>query len=231
MGIYKPLIKGARSLEEFEQIDHSNDKTVTPGDVMTYSRPPLASIAAWMLLTGRRPASIVAGIAMATDMEGQVCRWIDKTWPNSGYGSTEHGARRDPIADTMAMGILGGAILGSPKVSASGKIATATVFGVEGYKTQWALRSNAKFKNFTGEPLILPASADGKEAMAEKMTAIEFAIATNDVDNQVLKAALGAGAMAFAGVGSYRGERARRAYEPLIEDLIAHHLENIPQAA
>ncbi len=231
MGIYRPLIKGARSLEEFEAIDHSNDKPVTPGDVMTYSRPPLAAVAAWMLLTERRPASVVAGVAMATDMEGQVCRFIDKHWPGSGYGSTEHGARNDPIADTAALIEIAGAALKAPRVSVAGKIATASVVGFEGYKTQWALRRNYNFQKLTGDQLILPTSIDGKEAMAEKMTAIELAVATNDIDNPLFRAALGVGAMAFAGVGDIRGGRARRAYEPLIEDLKAHYLDPLPEVA
>lgn len=233
MGIYRPFIGGVRSLQEFEEKDHSNDKPFTPGDAMTYSRPPLAALTGAILLRGEKPTAVWnaatpwATLTMATDMEGQVCRLIDKFWPDSGLGSTEHGARNDPIADTMALIEIGGAILKAPRVTPAAKMATAAVFGAEGYKTQWALRRNAAFKARTGEQLILPTSLEGKEAMAEKMTTLILATATHDTDNPLLRTALSAGAMTFAGIGTARGERARQAYEPLIEDMLAHHAERM----
>lgn len=95
------------------------------------------------------------------------------------------------------------------------------ILGQEGLKAGWALYRNAQYSEVSGERLSLPASAAGKEAMAEKLAGAGLAVAINDTDNPALRTGLGVGALYFAGSGAIRGEQARREYEPLIDRMMA----------
>lgn len=189
-------------------------------------------------------------VAGASDMEGALfARPIDrlaKVFPFlEGYGSTKHGESNDKFADVAAILELAPALLISPRVSLLGKIATGIVLGQEGYKTVWALRKNSQYMNYVkqletvravreqvhGEidfsptptlptKLELPPNESGKEAMAEKLTAIGLVAATADTKPGPLRTAFGATAVGFAVVGSLRGEGARRSYENEVATMI-----------
>lgn len=219
MGIFRPFLGGIKSLEEFQEINHGSDKPFTPADVMTVGRPVLAAIAARKLLNGEKAVFPWVAAMGFSDMEGKPARLIDKIWPDSGWGTTEHGAEWDPIADTAALLIVSAAALRAPRLTLGAKAATLTVVGQEGFKAGWALLENKRHLETTGSHLKLPSSKAGKEAMAEKLSAIGLAIATGDTDNPYVRAGLTAGALYFAASGVRRGEQARRAYGPIIEAL------------
>lgn len=229
MGVFRPFIRGVKSLEEYraKEAEQSHDQPVTPADLMTYSRPLLAAKAGKMLLNGEVGVTPVALAMAASDLEGYPARLIDKLWPDSGYGTTAHGARNDTYADAAALLVVGAATLKAPRVTRSGKAAMAAILGQEGFKAAWALRRNREYQDLTGQRLELPSSLEGKEAMAEKLTGAVFAIATNDTDNTYVRAALSAGALYFAGVGSWRGERARRNYDETIEGMFISAAEKL----
>lgn len=229
MGIFRPFLGGVKSLEEFRKVDHSHDKPFTPADTLTIARPALAVKAAGMLLRGEKGAFPVVAAMGASDMEGKLARLIDKVWPDSGWGSTEHGAPWDTYADTSALLIVCSAALRAPRVTRGGKAAMVTVLGQEGVKTGWALTRNQQYQRVSGERLALPSSVAGKEAMAEKLTAVGLAVATNDTDNALLRTTLSAGALYFAVVGSWRGEQARYEYEPLIDEMKERACSDISQ--
>ncbi len=220
MGVFRPLIGGIRSAEENAAIDHSNDKPFTPADVLTVSRPVLAATAGYMLLHGKRPASVVAAAAAATDMEGVLARAIEKRWPGSGWGITEHGAEWDTYADATALLIIGACALKGPRVSLMGKAAIFEIIGQEGSKAGWAMYQNARYQQAEEGRLYLPPSLQGKEAMAEKLVGAVFAVATNDFDDLRMRTGLGVAALGFATTGAIRGELARRSYQPMIDEMM-----------
>lgn len=255
MGLFRPFIKGDQlTLKEY--IEHEThpelDKPFTPADALTVSRPILALKAAKMLLAGEKGATPVVAAMAATDMEGRVARFIDKKWPNSGWGCTAHGAPWDTYADTSALLIVGAATLLAPRVSKPAKAAMSMVLAQETSKAHWAFASNqeymrhVKLNRSLAEMLLsmdlidempvlpgkleLPTSVDGKEAMAEKLTAAVLAVATNDFDNQVVRTGLGVGALTFASIGTIRGERARGDYEPVVHKLISMQSQSIEAA-
>ncbi len=225
MGIFRPFVGGVKTVEQFQTIDHSNDQPFTPADVMTVARPLLALKAAQLLLNSEHGAFRVAAQMGFSDMEGKLARIIDILWPNSGWGTTEHGAAWDTYADTSAVLILGAAILKAPRVTRGAKIATAAVLGQEGVKAVWAIRRNAEYKAVSNQILKLPSSQAGKESMAEKLSAIGLAVATNDTDNPFMRVALTVASLYFAGVGAWRGEYARRSYNPIIDEMIAQNTD------
>lgn len=234
--------------------NHEADKPFTPADALTVSRPILGAYAARLLLGGERGATPYVMAMAATDMEGKLARLIDKLFPGSGWGSTAHGAPWDTYADTAAVLEVAGAALKAPRVSLPAKLAVATILGQETYKVGWALRKNSQFSKAAKEreaveqewahlqadkrgielqdselptfsrKLELPASGDGKAAMAEKLSGLVLAVATNDFDNRGMRAGLSAGALYFAGIGAWRGEKARAAYEPIANQMIQEHI-------
>lgn len=211
MGIFRPLI-GSVQQSSGESIMPS-DRFITPANAMTVSRPILAIKAAKMLIDGDKGVGPVVAIMAATDMEGSVARAIDNKWPASKMGTSTKGAKADKYADAMALVTVAGAAILAPRVSVPGKLAVGTILAQEGYKTIWAGVRAAQHARETGELLEIPVSLEGKEAMAEKFVALESAVLTGDTDNPFLRTSLGIAALAFAGVGSWRGEQVRRAYE------------------
>lgn len=244
MGVFKPFVGGVKSSVSCRGIaeNHQNDKPITPSDALSLSRPALAVKAGQMLLRGERNVTPWVVLLAATDMEGKLARLIDKLAPTSGWGSTAHGEPLDFAADTSALFIVGGAILKAPRVSVPAKFAVATVLGQETSKASWAIACNRKYMSAVKEhrasagnlvkaeiiaelteypsKLNLPVSAKGKEAMAEKMTAVIAAVATNDVDPGSLRNSLIATSLAFAAIGAARGESARRDYIPVFNDML-----------
>ncbi len=201
----------------------ASSKLVTPANALTASRPVLAGHAARMLVRGERYVTPWIITAAATDMEGIVARAMDKYFPAMDRGTTKIGIAGDKHADVLAMLILSGAALRAPRVSAAGKLAVATVLGQEGVKIVWALSSGWRYRRETGMLLDVPPSVDGKEATAEKLTAVCAAAATNDTDSWTLRRGLDAVALGFAGVGTLRGEKARQDYVPIVEELLGAH--------
>lgn len=223
MGIYRPIVGKAQSINAENAVDHSNDKLVTVPNAMTVSRPILGFEVARRLITGskRRVAGMIAVMA-ASDAEGSVGRIIDKIRPNSGRGTTEAGASLDPVADSIAVAEVSAAMMFAPKVTKVGKLAVGIVLAQEARKTAWALRANARYTKATGaDRLSLSPSVKGKESMVEKFMALEFAAATHDTTDRKSRFVLSALALGHAIVGSVRGESARREYIPIVEEMIA----------
>lgn len=195
-----------------EKTAPTSTKIVTVANGMTAARPVLASIAANKLIHGEKGALPWALAAAASDAEGNVARLWNKVFPDSERGTTIHGAVWDPRMDTVAALILCGAILKAPRVSPLGKAAVGIVLGQEGAKTAWAINADVQYRALTEaeEHLWIQPTKEGKAAMAEKLTAICFAVATNETDNFIYETALGASALAFGTMGSMRAEQTRR---------------------
>ncbi|MCA9331933.1 hypothetical protein KC968_03270 [Candidatus Saccharibacteria bacterium] len=222
MGIFKKFVGAAQ--QDGQPLTPASDKLITPANAMTATRPMLAIKAAQMLINGRSGVGPVVAIMAATDMEGSVARFIDKQWPDSGLGTSTKGTKADKYADAVALLTVAGASLLAPRISKSGKLAVGTILTQEGYKTVWAGIRAAQFANETGQLLEIPVTMEGKEAMAEKFVALESAVLTGDTDNRLLRNVLGGTALAFAGIGAYRGEKVRSQYETVYQDLLSEHL-------
>lgn len=248
MGIYRPFVGGIKSVEEYidEQLDHSHDKAFTPSDALTVSRPVLAAYIARKLLRGEHGVTYPAMVMAATDAEGKVGRGTDKASKRfpflKGWGTTAHGATWDTYADTSALVIVSTAALFAPRVSAPAKTALSIVLAQEAYKSKWAIQSNNQYMEHINRQrdiasvlfdigdidempelpskLEVPASQAGKEAMAEKLTAVAAAVSTNDFQSGLARRALDATALTFATTGALRGEAARRDYVPIVADMI-----------
>ena len=249
--IYDRTVGGVKDRAEYEAHDASLDKPFTPADAFTVARPLLAAKAGRMLLRGQKGVTKVVAAMAATDgADGKSARLIDRLAPDTGWGSTAHGAPWDTYADTGAILIVGGASLLAPRVTRGAKAAIGITLGQETTKAVWAIRSNKAFlgavdlhrdaintslaEDPEDEALIaelsllptklkLPSSAKGKAAMADKLTGLTLGVATNDFDNPVTRSGLTAGALYFSGVGAWNGEAARQAYKPDVRELIEEH--------
>lgn len=219
MGLFAPLVKKAQGSNRIPTAELS-DKLFTPANGLTAARPLMAIKIANMLIKGQKGVTPMMMVMAATDGEGNVARFIDKHWPNSGLGSSSVGADADPLADTAAMLIVAGAALRAPRVSLTGKAAVGIILGQEGVKSVWALNSARIYAAATvseehphGERLHIPVNDEGKEATIEKLVALTFATATNDFENPFVRQSLGLTALGLASVGSLRGELIRSEYE------------------
>ena len=222
MGVFRPLVEKSQSTNKVE-VDHSNDKPFTPIDAISLSRPFIfAPMIARMLLRGERYVTPYMMVMAATDMEGIPARYVDTHWPDSGMGSTAHGQAVDTYCDTSGLLIVSGAALVAPKVSLAAKAAICEVLGQEGTKTAWAISRGLKYQRATGERLSLAPTLEGKEGMVDKLVAVTFAVATNDVDPGIARKSLSAGAIYFATTGALRGENARKDYESQLLDIMAN---------
>ncbi len=219
MGLFKRFINDTRS-NPGPEIDHSHDKIATPANAMTLSRVPLAYLAAQRLYKGKRLSSFFTLAMAASDAEGNVARYIDKKYPDSGRGTTNHGKLADPIADTAGLLTVSTGALLSQRVSPAAKCAIGLVLGVEANKAAWAYRQASSYKKATGKDLKPNVSLEGKEAMAEKFTALLFAVATSEVEPGWKQSLLGAVAVGFAVSGTIRGESARRDYSEVINGAL-----------
>lgn len=188
---------------------------------MTASRVPLAIECHRRLVNGQKGAFYFAAASAASDMEGIPARFITKHWPDSGLGISKFGADWDPRADSAAALIIAAGALRAPHVSLLGKGAVAVVLGQEGFKTAWALKVDHDYQKLadTAEHLWLQPTKGGKEAMAEKLTALCLAVATNETRNPYSRVGLGSAAMFMAISGAMRGEEARQEYVQEIHDM------------
>ncbi len=227
MGLFKPLV-GAAQQERSSSVEPS-DRLLTPANALTAARPVLAVKAAQMLLAGEKGVGAVVAVMAATDMEGSAARYIDQRWPESGLGTSTKGAKADKYADAAALLTVAGAALLAPRVSVPGKLAVGTILLQEGYKTAWAGVRAAQYARETGQLLEIPVDHEGKEAMAEKFVALESAVLTGDTDNRMLRASFGGAALAFAGIGSWRGEKVRHGYEQIFTGLLHEHNAQIAE--
>jgi hypothetical protein len=253
--VFDRYVGGVKTRQEYvvKARNSEGDKPFTPADSLTVSRPLLAAKAAHMLINSEKGVTPIVIAVAATDMEGTFARQIDKWFPDSGWGTTAHGASWDTYADTSALLIVSGAALLAPRVTKGGKAAVGLVLGLETAKAGWGLHGNHKYMKAVNEhrvalntllegemdpdatlPLLasinelprkleIPASYLGKIAMAEKLTGVTLAVATNDFDNPVYRSGLTAGALYFASAGSYNGEIARREYRPFLDEMIDEH--------
>lgn len=198
-----------------------SDRVLTPANGMTASRPILAGIATKMLLTGQRPVTPVVFLMGASDAEGNLARFIDKHFPESGLGTSKIGAEWDPIADSAAVLMVGAACLVAPRVPVLAKVGVASALGQEGFKAVWALRQNAEYSELAGSRLVITPTLEGKASMAEKLSAIGTAVLASDFDNAVLRQGLGAGSLYFGVTGAFRAESQRQEYVEIAEQMIA----------
>lgn len=198
---------------------------------MTIPRPPLAAVAAKMLIKGEHPVTPMVFAALSTDMEGALGRFIDKKLPDSGLGSSEFGAEADIVADTLALLEICGAALIAPRVPVAGKLAVATTLGHEGMKAVWGLNKNRLYRKAGGSKLYIPPTDEGKCSMAEKMMAVGLAVLASDFDDQRIRQPLALTSLALAGIGTLRGEEQRQIYENVANEMIANLQGTPPPAA
>jgi len=228
MGIYRPLVNRAQVEHTGPEFEPS-DRIITPPNMMTASRPVLATRAAIKLLRGERYVTPWVAAALATDMEGLPARFIDKRWPDSGMGSSKLGSEGgDTAADGLAIAILSGAALKAPRVTTTAKAAIAIAGGQETAKAVWYAQARREYGELTtdeehpgGSHLSFEIGYDGKEAMIEKMLAVILGVATNDTDSRMARRVLSGLAMGHAIAGAARGEHARQGYVEQYEQMVA----------
>ena len=176
---------------------------------MTIGRPAMALIAAKRLKNGQKGAFMPTAITGALDMDGKVARMMDRHLPHLERGTTEIGAKADTYADASALVLIGGAVLMAPRVPMSAKVGVAVILGQEGAKVAWALAADQQYKDAGGtDHLYITPTIGGKAAMAEKFSALAVAAGANDVDNYIVKQALGLVSLDLAITGSLRGNEA-----------------------
>jgi phosphatidylglycerophosphate synthase len=150
--------------------------------------------------------------------------------PNSGLGTSPFGAKADIIADTAALVTVGGAALIAPRMPIVSRIAVATVFGHEAFKSTWGLNKNRIWRKAGGnDNLYIKPTLNGKCSMAEKMTAVGFAVLSSDFDEQAYRQPLAAAALAFAVIGTARGEQERQDYEGIANEMIENLHNTVPE--
>lgn len=219
MGVLRPLVNIAQS-KSTERVKATSEKIVTLPNAMTLARPLLGLYVGKRLLKGKprtMPRMFVAGV---TDMEGWGARLTDKIIPDSGRGATVIGESADPIADSLLLLEVGGAALLAPRVSMLGKLAVALILAQETRKAAWAITTDRKYRELTGNKLTITTTMNGKEAMAEKILAGGLATWTNDVEHPVAKLVLGVAALGFAVSGALRGHEEFQKYKVIADDMI-----------
>jgi hypothetical protein len=227
--IFEPLVEPAQNINSGET--NTNGRLLTiPTVGMTIPRPFLASKCAEMLIQGKGPVTPMVALTFATDMEGTPGRILDKFFPDSGLGTSEFGAKADIVADTIAVLEIGGAALIAPRMPIIGRAAVGIAMGHEAIKTAWSLNMVRKYRSAGGQdiPYIKP-SNEGKCSMAEKMTAIGLAVLSSDFDNQKIRQPIAATALAFAVIGTARGEEQRQEYREVADRMIEELSEDIPE--
>ncbi|MDB5164141.1 MAG: hypothetical protein JWS12_759 [Candidatus Saccharibacteria bacterium] len=220
MGVLRPVIAMTQRTDNPAEHEPSN-KIITLPNALTLARPILADQAARKLVQGEKGALWLVMAMAATDMEGIPARLIDKYFPNSGRGKTKLGAEGDQVADVAAILRLGEAIRRAPRISLLGKTATALALAQETRKSVWAVKAAYRYQYYTGERLSIPTIEAGKEAMAEKLVAITFAVATHETDNPMARLALGMAAMGFAIPGALRGESVMKQYNASFQQMFS----------
>lgn len=155
-------------------------------------------------------------------MEGLVARGVDKWKPKSGRGTSTKGKLGDPIADTALLFELGTATIIAPKVSLLGKAAVAIVGIQEGVKAKQAIAKDRAHRALTGNPLDVPVTLQGKEAMAEKIVSSGLAVGTNEFRNPSIRLGLGVAAIGFAVAGAIRGHAAHRENMRAADEIMAN---------
>jgi phosphatidylglycerophosphate synthase len=218
MGIYRGIVERSQGINHSEV--ESNDRIFTIPTAFTAAREPLALIAAGKLLRGEHPVTPWVFASFITDLEGVPGRLLDKYKPEWKLGSSEFGALADKYADTAAVLTVAGAALIAPRMPVVGRAAVLTAFGQEGVKAAWAVRKGLEHRKATGKNLNIPPSIEGKEAMAEKMTALGLAILASDLEKPAPRQAVSAAALGFAVVGSLRAERERDKYDQMADEMI-----------
>lgn len=203
---------------------------INPANILSASRPVLAGWAFEKLIHGEQWVTPIALAMIASDAEGYVARFFDAHFPQWHIGTSKYGPEADQYADATALLIFSAGALLGPKVSMSAKLAVGAVLGQEGIKAAWAIGKNFDYRAAGGDRLEIPSSLVGKLAMAEKLVAVALAGATNDFDGRT-RATLGAGALAFAGVGTARGALAvhgSAGYAGIVSGKIQQRLELAP---
>jgi hypothetical protein len=201
---------------------------ITGPTIMTATRPPLALKVNRKLVRGEKGALPYA-IAMAgSDMEGKLGWLIDTLWPNSGRGSSEFGEQADLFADATALLLVGGGALRGPRVPLEAKTGVGLILAQEGLKAAWGVRANSQYKSAGGEGVLnIPASVEGRSAMAEKFTGILLAVAAHEADDPRLRHTIGAASFAMCAIGAARGQLAQNEYHQRFDYILQDLQENL----
>lgn len=209
-----------------QEIALSERRFTFPTVVMTGGRLVLGAVLPYLMIRGRKGASIGAAIAAASDKESTAADMIDRRWP--GWGRSEFGMRTDPIVD----GIFGGGMvigtLGSPNTSRSAKVAAAITAVKVGKQATWAYDANKRHLEAFGEPYAAKVEMVGKTGTASMLMATELGAITGDLDPKkkrqvAARRAAGQGAVAFATAGLVLGEVARRRHAKKLDAKLAAH--------
>ncbi len=232
MGIYRSFVSKAQGGGS-SKTQPTSEKILTPANVLTASRPIIGGIALANLIKGkgdgtfRRSAFLVTALGAATDMEGVPARLVDKRFPNSGRGSTVHGQKADPLADTIFAAEVAAGVVGGKNTSMLAKLSAVIIAAKESRKTKWYVGMNDKYANAlaangqTEEKLVIPVDNAGKEAMVEEMIGLGLAVATADLNKKpLLRTALGLAAIGHAVVAFTRGEQVLRHYDGQATEMI-----------
>ncbi|MBP6880665.1 hypothetical protein KBC31_03500 [Candidatus Saccharibacteria bacterium] len=230
MKIFHRLIadKGGSLPQPNEGVELS-DRIITPATMMTLARVVLGAALFWSMVQEEKPkkkwlSTGLATLAGLSDMEGKIARSIDKVAPESGLGASVFGKKVDPYADSLfCLGALAGTVF-SKNVPIIGKMAASAVGAQEGSKAIWAVNAAFQYRKATEQNLEITGTVQGKDGMAQKMTALELAIMSSEIADPAIKNLAAIGALFFAVSGSYEGELARRGYDITTQEEIARHL-------
>lgn len=185
----------------------AKDKLWTPANAMTAARPVLGGIAAYKFITGEKGVTPYILGAVISDGEGYVARFFDKYFPQLEIGSSDFGKKWDPIADTAAMLEIATGALISPEVNWQAKTGVGIVLGKEGRKTAWAVRNSLRYKEVTGEDLVLKPGIKGKVGTVGGFGALLAAGIVHDLGAEnPLSPAIGYMGIGSAVIGAVSGE-------------------------
>lgn len=231
--VFAPLVDSSQGIGGGDEapLDRPDRLLTIPTLTMTAPRPVIAGRAAYKIINGIRGASLDVALCLATDMEGAPARWIDIYFPESGLGTSTFGRTADIAADTAALLEIGVAAMIGPRIPLIGKGAVGIVFGHEGVKSAWALNANRLYRNAgSEEQLYIPPTNAGKCSMAEKMAAVGLAVLASEFNHQIPRQTLASAAMAFALIGTARGEEERKKYAEKAHDMIESAMKQAKKA-
>lgn len=224
MGVLAPLVKKTQNGPHRSPEDMSTKK-ITPATLLSSARVILGfSIAKDLLSTkNTNPAKLfLKTTAMAaSDAEGNVARFIDKHWPDSGRGTTKWGASADVVADTLSLIIVGAGAVLSPKIDKAAKAAIGVTLAHELGKAKWAKDKAEEYKDLTGRVLAIEPTPEGKESMAEKYLGITLLVNTAGLkEGSSLKHLTTLAGFMFNIIGTKRSEEQRKVYDQNATELI-----------
>lgn len=205
--VFDRFIADPRSAEVKATLHEPSERILTPATFITVLRPVFGMIAAEKNIHHKKGTfKYVAAMGFSDGADGALSRWIDRTFPNSGLGTSKFGAKADTVADPAGAVPVSVSTLVSERVPLAAKAGVAAVLTQEAAKINWARQANRDFLQAGGdEQLFIQPTKEGKAAMAEKFACLGVAALASEFDSPTVKHVLGAVALYFGVTGALRG--------------------------